>query len=198
MRFTKHLAGTLIMILLLSANVSAEKKSGAVTVAAGLSAPIGPSTMTSHFGIGPNLGFGMGFEVAKYLELEPRIYFSSFPHEDDESLKAFEIGADLKIYTQERGVERLSAYFIAGTGLSYLSYSSGKDLWGSDYNEISKTGSSSSLGANIGFGIEHPIRPGYGFFIDIRYAMDFTEYDVMSYIPVRIGLRFTKRTLPGH
>ena len=60
-----------------------------MTVAAGLSAPIIPHALVSNYGIGPNIGFGLGYELTPILELEPRVFFSSFPHKDDESFKAF-------------------------------------------------------------------------------------------------------------
>lgn len=184
-----------IIFLLLLSPVSAEKKSGTVTVAAGISAPISPHAITSNYGIGANIGFGLGYELSPFLELEPRVYFSSFPHEDDESFKAFELGADWRMFTQEHGPEQLAPYFILGLGLSYLSYSNGQDLWGDQFDQGSKTGTETNFSLNLGLGLDHPIRPGYGFFIDIRYAINFGDYDQISYIPIRFGFKFSSKTI---
>ena len=194
-RTMKLLTLIIIILLTMALTVSGKDNSGAVTVAAGLSVPVSPSTVKQEYSIGPNIGFGLGYKVARILELEPRLYFSSFPHEDNESLKLFEIGTDLKFFTREPRPNRLSSYFICGISMSYMSYSNGEQLWGDSFDRDSKTGTETNFGFNLGVGIDHPIRPGYGFFVDIRYTIDFGEYDVLTYIPFRIGFKFTSGKL---
>ena len=191
----KIFVSALFLFLLYGTSLHAERKAGTVTVAAGLSAPISPSTVKQEYSIGPNIGFGLGYELARILEIEPRLYFSSFPHENNESLKLFEIGTDLKLFTREQRPNRLASYFIFGLSMSYMSYSNGERLWGDSFDKESKTGTETNLGLNFGLGIDHPIRPGDGFFVDIRYTVDFGEYDVLTYIPFRIGLKFSSAKL---
>lgn len=193
LQFRIHMPIILLSIIMLFTNASTGNNNGAVTVAAGISIPLRPSAVTDNYGIGPNIGFGLCYDPAKILEIEPRVIFNSFPHQDHESFKLFEIGADIKIYTQERRPERLATYLVIGPGMSYMSYSNGEELWGDKFDKESRTGTETDFGMSFGLGIEHPVVPGFGVFMDIRYAIDYGEYDVVTYLPIRFGLKFSSK-----
>lgn len=182
-----------IILILCSVSAHAGGHNGSVAIAGGISAPLRPSAVADNYGIGPNAGFGLCYYPLKILEIEPRIFFNSFPHKDHESFKVFEIGGDFKIYTQEKRPERPGTYLVIGLGMTYMSYSNGEELWGEAFDKESKTGTESVPGLSLGLGVDLQLVPGFGIFTDIRYAVDYGEYDVVTYIPLRFGLKFSSK-----
>lgn len=188
----------ILILLLFCAPLQAGDYNGSVTIAGGISAPLRPSTIADDYDIGPNLGLGLCYHPLRILEIEPRIIFSSFPHKDHESFKIFELGSDFKFYTQEKRPERPSVYFVIGLGMTYMSYSNGEELWGEAFDRESKTGTESVPGISLGLGVGLQLVPGFGVFTDVRYAVDYGEYDVVNYLSLRLGLLFSSKRQAEH
>ena len=90
----------------------------------------------------------------------------------------------------------IAPYLIGGIGLFYMSppdtvsnINMSRDVSASNADVINLSHNEFALNASIGAGIEVPGGGLPGVFIEVRYAIGFTQPQCVYYIPIRIGLR---------
>lgn len=201
-----------VVLLALSSIASAQTESAGIKpivyVGGGIALPLSPDMFKDYWKLGYGFGGGVGIEVTPGVEVIGRVFYNTFPLDDEKLLADAEApegvgidGADLRfiefgldgkyILMADQPDAKLRPFLAVGLGMANVKVT-----------EVTITGdgeaitpplgdlSTTEFALNGGAGFDYMFSPKTGFWMDARVTVVLTEGDSMTYLPVRAGLKF--------
>ena len=193
-------------LLALSTMVTAQSQvKPVVYVGGGLALPLSPEGFSDGWKMGYGFGGGVGIQLDPSMELIGKVFYNTFPLDDDKLLEGttgitvdggdfqfLEFGADFKYILMANAPDaKFKPFLIGGLGMTNIKVSDftiagdGESVMFpfGDYSETKF-----SLGAGAGF--DYMFSPKAGVWLEARVHVVMTEGDSFTYLPVRAGVKF--------
>lgn len=193
---------TVVLFLLSGGGVSAK---AILYVGGGASVPVAPDLFKDLWGVGYNVGGGIGFTLRKGLVLHPSVEYASHPLDEDAflanigasnipgvsvrgvSVNTLHVHANLRAKLTDR---RMSPYVLAGAGLIHLSASDITATVGGQAVTQAFTETETKLGFGLGAGLDVPLSERTGLFVEMKWLIGLTEVNRTQTLLLRAGLAY--------
>ena len=205
----KRFSIMLAALLVLASAVAAQAQVKPVVYAGGgISTPMAPDFFSDYWGMGYNVGGGLGIQINPSIEVTGSVFFNSFPLDDEKLIEdagasgegvtvdgldfqSLEFGIDLKYILMASNPDaKFLPYLTVGAGMSNVKFTDVTVTGGDDSitlpaGDMSET----DFALNGGAGFNYMFSPKAGIWVEGRYTVVMTEGDSMQYIPVRAGVK---------
>lgn len=199
----------LAAFVVLASAVAAEAQVKPVVYAGGgISMPMAPEFFSDYWGMGYNVGGGLGIQINPSIEVTGSLFFNAFPLDKDKLIEdagasgedvtvdgldfqSLEFGIDLKYILRASQAEaKLLPYLTVGVGMSNVKFTD-VTVTGADESFTLPAGdmSETDFALNGGVGVNYMFSPKFGAWVEGRYTVVMTEGDSIQYIPVRAGVK---------
>jgi opacity protein-like surface antigen len=191
-----------VVLLLCSLSFSQDKKAE-LYIGGGLSFPMQPEEFSDFWSMGFNFGGGLGYIFSPNFSGNAYLSYNTFGLNDDEFLETLNApsgvtlsGGSVSIIVVTANIKALlianpnqvTPYLLAGVGLFSLSTSDVTVSYQGSQQTGNTSNSESALGLVFGGGVDIPVSPTLKIFLEIGYAMGFTEGESTGYLPIKGGL----------
>lgn len=204
----------LAVLLLFALSASAQQSTKtAFYFAGGFSAQMSPDRFKDNWNTGLSLGGGLEIKFNKFISLVPRIYYYTYPLDEDAFKKLLEseydysieglsldggsqnmvdFGADARLSVPGSVVNIFTPYLIGSIGLTHISFSELNITGGATDETLKIDKSETDFTVNLGAGMKAEIVPQVTVFVECRYALIFSDPRNFSHIPVHVGISLMK------
>ena len=176
-------------------------KKAELYIGGGLSFPMSPEEFSDYWSMGFNAGGGVGYRFGPNFSGNAYFSYNSFSLDEDEFLGGTSSEVDISGGTVSiilvtanlkalliADPRQVTPYLLAGLGLFSLSVSDVTiSYMGYEYSGDTSD-SESAFGIVFGGGVDIPVSPTIKVFLEVGYAIGFTEEESTGYLPVKGGL----------